>query len=210
MAPTARTVPQPGPADRLAGAPTPPGSSPGAAPARGSSPRRSQAAPPTAESALQERLTPRQPVRAFLGLGIEPRRPRAYLRAAVDRFPTSPRCRRCTRPTPSAVLPARGRTSTAWWSCGRPGRRRELLVGGPGGGSRGRAASSRAVGPAHPRRGRAARRRRDRSTSRTLIVPHPRCGGGASCWSPSRPGPGTRPRPPHLELARGIRAAGNL
>src|SRR3984957_3107105 len=50
-------------------------------------PQRSQAAPPTAESALQERLSPRQPVRAFLGLGSNLGDRRAYLRAAVDRLP---------------------------------------------------------------------------------------------------------------------------
>jgi 2-amino-4-hydroxy-6-hydroxymethyldihydropteridine diphosphokinase len=46
-----------------------------------------QAAPPTAESALQERLSPRQPVRAFLGLGSNLGDRRAYLRTAVDRLP---------------------------------------------------------------------------------------------------------------------------
>ncbi|HEY2430340.1 MAG TPA: 2-amino-4-hydroxy-6-hydroxymethyldihydropteridine diphosphokinase, partial [Acidimicrobiales bacterium] len=52
-----------------------------------STPRRSQAAPPTAESALQERLTPRQPVRAYLGLGSNLGDRRAYLKAAVARLP---------------------------------------------------------------------------------------------------------------------------
>jgi 2-amino-4-hydroxy-6-hydroxymethyldihydropteridine diphosphokinase len=50
-------------------------------------PWRSQAAPPTAESALQERLTPRQPVRAFLGLGSNLGDRRAYLRDAVAKLP---------------------------------------------------------------------------------------------------------------------------
>ncbi len=50
-------------------------------------PRRSQAAPPTAERALQERLTPRQPVRAFLGLGSNLGDRRAYLRDAVAKLP---------------------------------------------------------------------------------------------------------------------------
>jgi 2-amino-4-hydroxy-6-hydroxymethyldihydropteridine diphosphokinase len=36
---------------------------------------------------LQERLAPRQPVRAFLGLGSNLGDRRAYLRAAVDRLP---------------------------------------------------------------------------------------------------------------------------
>jgi 2-amino-4-hydroxy-6-hydroxymethyldihydropteridine diphosphokinase len=50
-------------------------------------PRRSQALPPTAESALQERRTPRRPVRAFLGLGSNLGDRRAYLRDAIDRLP---------------------------------------------------------------------------------------------------------------------------
>ena len=50
-------------------------------------PRRSHASPPTAERALQERLTPRQPVRAFLGLGSNLGDRRAYLREAVARLP---------------------------------------------------------------------------------------------------------------------------
>jgi 2-amino-4-hydroxy-6-hydroxymethyldihydropteridine diphosphokinase len=42
---------------------------------------------PTAESALQERLTPRQPVRAFLGLGSNLGDRRSYLGDAVARLP---------------------------------------------------------------------------------------------------------------------------
>ena len=49
--------------------------------------RRSHASPPTAERALQERLSPRQPVRAFLGLGSNLGDRRAYLREAVARLP---------------------------------------------------------------------------------------------------------------------------
>ncbi len=62
---------------------------PGPAPRRPQegSGRRPQAPPPTAESAIQERLTPRQPVRAFLGLGSNLGDRRAYLRDAVDRLP---------------------------------------------------------------------------------------------------------------------------
>jgi 2-amino-4-hydroxy-6-hydroxymethyldihydropteridine diphosphokinase len=44
-------------------------------------------APPTAEKARRERLTPRQPVRAFLSLGSNLGDRREYLRAAVHRFP---------------------------------------------------------------------------------------------------------------------------
>jgi 2-amino-4-hydroxy-6-hydroxymethyldihydropteridine diphosphokinase len=43
--------------------------------------------PPTADSALQERLSPRQPVRAFLGLGSNLGDRRAYLQGAVERLP---------------------------------------------------------------------------------------------------------------------------
>ncbi len=44
-------------------------------------------APPSAESALQERLQPRSPVRAFLALGSNLGDRRAYLREAVGRLP---------------------------------------------------------------------------------------------------------------------------
>ena len=62
--------------------------SPAPAPRRPSGPasRRAQAVP-TAESALQERLTPRQPVRAFLGLGSNLGDRRSYLGGAVARLP---------------------------------------------------------------------------------------------------------------------------
>ncbi|MBV9662152.1 MAG: 2-amino-4-hydroxy-6-hydroxymethyldihydropteridine diphosphokinase [Acidimicrobiales bacterium] len=43
--------------------------------------------PPTAESALQERRQPREPVRAFLALGSNLGDRRAYLRQAVGRLP---------------------------------------------------------------------------------------------------------------------------
>jgi 2-amino-4-hydroxy-6-hydroxymethyldihydropteridine diphosphokinase len=42
---------------------------------------------PTAESALQERLQPRTPVRAFLALGSNLGDRRAYLKAAIERLP---------------------------------------------------------------------------------------------------------------------------
>lgn len=44
-------------------------------------------APPSVESALQERRQPRAPARAFLSLGSNLGDRRAYLRSAVDRFP---------------------------------------------------------------------------------------------------------------------------
>jgi 2-amino-4-hydroxy-6-hydroxymethyldihydropteridine diphosphokinase len=44
-------------------------------------------APPTAEDALQERLQPRTPVRAFLGLGSNLGDRRQYLRSAIERLP---------------------------------------------------------------------------------------------------------------------------
>lgn len=43
--------------------------------------------PPTAESALQERRQPREPVRAFLALGSNLGDRRAYLRDAIGRLP---------------------------------------------------------------------------------------------------------------------------
>jgi 2-amino-4-hydroxy-6-hydroxymethyldihydropteridine diphosphokinase len=43
--------------------------------------------PPNAERALQERLTPRRPARAFLGLGSNLGDRRAYLRDALARLP---------------------------------------------------------------------------------------------------------------------------
>lgn len=44
-------------------------------------------APPSIESALQERRQPRPPVRAFLALGSNLGDRRAYLKAAVERLP---------------------------------------------------------------------------------------------------------------------------
>jgi 2-amino-4-hydroxy-6-hydroxymethyldihydropteridine diphosphokinase len=57
------------------------------APRRPQPPGGDAPSPPTAESALQERLTPRQPVRAFLGLGSNMGDRRAYLRAAISQLP---------------------------------------------------------------------------------------------------------------------------
>jgi 2-amino-4-hydroxy-6-hydroxymethyldihydropteridine diphosphokinase len=57
------------------------------APRRPQPPGGDAPAPPTAESALQERLTPRQPVRAFMGLGSNLGDRRAYLRAAISQLP---------------------------------------------------------------------------------------------------------------------------
>jgi 2-amino-4-hydroxy-6-hydroxymethyldihydropteridine diphosphokinase len=44
-------------------------------------------APPTAEKALAERRSPREPARAFLGLGSNMGDRRAYLAAAIQRLP---------------------------------------------------------------------------------------------------------------------------
>jgi 2-amino-4-hydroxy-6-hydroxymethyldihydropteridine diphosphokinase len=57
------------------------------APRRPQSPAGDAPRPPTAERARQEWLTPRQPVRAFLGLGSNLGDRRIYLRTAIDRLP---------------------------------------------------------------------------------------------------------------------------
>ena len=147
-------------------------------------PRRSQAAPPTAESALQERLTPRQPVRAFLGLGLEPGRPTGL--PPGGRRPASRRGRGV-----AAVRDRPGRRSS------RPGglpQRRGRAVDRPhaarAAGRWPRRPRPRPSGSASSGGARApstwtccwsARRQVDEPD---LIVPHPGCGRGASCWSP--------------------------
>ena len=191
-------------------APTPAGAGPGPPPAPGSGSRRSQALPPTAESALQERLTPRQPVRAFLGLGSNLGDRRAYLRDAVDRFPTSSAVSPLYETDPVGGPPGQGaylNCVVELWTARTP---RELLV------------------VAQAAEAAAQRVRVERWGPRTLdvdvllvgdetvdepdlIVPHPRMWERGFVLVP------LGDLAPELvlghltsELARGVRAAGNL
>jgi 2-amino-4-hydroxy-6-hydroxymethyldihydropteridine diphosphokinase len=166
--------------------------------------------PPTAERALQERLTPRRAVRAFLGLGSNLGDRRAFLRAAVDRLPDIVAVSPLYETDPVGGPPGQGaylNCVVELWTARRP---RELL------------AAAQAAEAA------AGRVRVERWGPRTLdvdvllvgddtvaeddlVVPHPRMWGRGFVLVP------LGDLAPELvlghmtsDLARGVRAAGNL
>ncbi len=173
-------------------------------------PWRSQAAPPTAESALQERLTPRQPVRAFLGLGSNLGDRRAYLRDAVAKLPDVAAVSPVYETDPVGGPPGQGaylNCVVELWTSRTP---RELLV----------VAQSAEAGAQRLRVERWGPRTLDvdvllvgdeKVDEPDLIVPHPRMWGRGFVLVP------LGDLAPELivghltsELARGVRAAGNL
>jgi 2-amino-4-hydroxy-6-hydroxymethyldihydropteridine diphosphokinase len=173
-------------------------------------PRRSHPSPPTAEGALQERLTPRQPVRAFLGLGSNLGDRRAYLREAVARLPDVAAVSPLYETDPVGGSPGQGAYLNGvveLLTCRTP---RELLV----------VAQAAEAGAQRIRVERWGPRTLDvdvllvgdeQVDEPDLIVPHPRMWGRGFVLVP------LADLAPELvlghltsDLARGIRAAGNL